>query len=200
MMDVDVDTSYMHDQSLTLSSSFHAARPRSHRPSHRRTTATGPTLMYANSFAPPPHTSFKYNALQSPASSVSVRSSKRTSQTNDHKQARPNHRQPNKPYGDRPERGGRPNHPNAPPAQSSSSLAARMGQPKPKPVNPRRLPAGTPPLQRGDHDQRMKDKKSSQTKLSEMLRGDGMKQWIRSRLIEAGVVNMSVSVLHLLFV
>jgi hypothetical protein len=68
---------------------------------------------------------------------------------------------------------------------------------RPKPILTRRLPAGTPPLAKGDPNQRLKDKKASQNKLAEMLRSDEMKQWLRSRLIEPGVLNMSVSAKHL---
>jgi hypothetical protein len=43
----------------------------------------------------------------------------------------------------------------------------------------------------------MKEKKASQSKLSEMLRSEEMKQWLRSRLVEPGVLNMGVSrVIH----
>lgn len=103
-------------------------------------------------------------------------------------------RQSNKPYGARPDRGPRPGageNGQPPQAGSSSSLASRMN--RPKPINPKRLPAGTPPILKGDAAQRAKEKKASQSKLGEMLRSEEMKQWLRSRLIETGVLNMAVS-------
>jgi hypothetical protein len=50
---------------------------------------------------------------------------------------------------------------------------------------------------KGDAAQRQREKKASQSKLSEMLRSEEMKQWLRSRMVEPGVLDMSVS-MHLL--
>lgn len=112
---------------------------------------------------------------------------RRPEQSNGH-----HHRQTGRPYGARPDRNQRPPDRSQPPPTGSAALAARLGRPPPS-ANSRRAPAGTPPILKGDAAQRTKDKRNSQNKLSEMLRSEEMKQWIRSRLIEDGVLNMSVS-------
>ena len=98
----------------------------------------------------------------------------------------------NKPYAGRPDRrkdgNGMPNDNTGPPHRS--------GRPLPTSAQLKRLPAGTPPILKGDAAQRMKEKKASQSKLSEMLRSEEMKQWLRSRLIEPGVLSMAVSRLN----
>lgn len=101
-------------------------------------------------------------------------------------------RQTGRPYGARPDRNPRPADRSQAAPTGSPALAARLGRP-PTSTHARRAPAGTPPILKGDSAQRTKDKKTSQNRLAEMLRSEEMKQWIRSRVIEDGVLNMSVS-------
>jgi hypothetical protein len=101
----------------------------------------------------------------------------------------------NKPYAGRPER--RKVDANGMPIDGPVPQS-RSGRPLPTAAQIKRLPAGTPPILKGDAAQRLKEKKASQSKLSEMLRSEEMKQWLRSRLIEEGVLNMSVSGPHVL--
>ena len=96
----------------------------------------------------------------------------------------------NKPYAGRPDR--RKVDVNGMPIDGPVPQS-RSGRPPPTAAQLKRLPAGTPPILKGDAAQRLKEKKASQSKLSEMLRSEEMKQWLRSRLIEEGVLNMSVS-------
>lgn len=92
-----------------------------------------------------------------------------------------------KPYAGRPDR--RANGA----TMDNSGPPPRAGRPQPTSAQLKRLPAGTPPILKGDAAQRMKEKKASQSKLAEMLRSEEMKQWLRSRLIEPGVLSMAVS-------
>ena len=96
----------------------------------------------------------------------------------------------NKPYAGRPER--RRVDANGMPIDNAGP-PPRSGRPGPTSAQLKRLPAGTPPILKGDAAQRMKEKKASQSKLSEMLRSEEMKQWLRSRLVEPGSLNMGVS-------
>ena len=95
-----------------------------------------------------------------------------------------------KPYAGRPER--RRLDANGMPIDNAGP-PPRSGRPGPTSAQLKRLPAGTPPILKGDAAQRMKEKKASQSKLSEMLRSEEMKQWLRSRLVEPGSLNMGVS-------
>jgi hypothetical protein len=95
-----------------------------------------------------------------------------------------------KPYAGRPER--RRVDANGMPIDNAGP-PPRSGRPGPTSAQLKRLPAGTPPILKGDAAQRMKEKKASQSKLSEMLRSEEMKQWLRSRLVTPGSLNMGVS-------
>jgi hypothetical protein len=94
-----------------------------------------------------------------------------------------------KPYAGRPER--RRVDANGMPIDNAGP-PPRFGRPGPTSAQLKRLPAGTPPILKGDAAQRMKEKKASQSKLSEMLRSEEMKQWLRSRLVTPGSLNMGV--------
>lgn len=95
-----------------------------------------------------------------------------------------------KPYAGRPER--RRVDANGMPIDTAGP-PPRPGRPGPTSAQLKRLPAGTPPILKGDAAQRMKEKKASQSKLSEMLRSEEMKNWLRSRLRGEGVLDMGVS-------
>ena len=104
------------------------------------------------------------------------------------------HRQPNTPYAkplndrnDGPSRRGRP----AP--ESSNLLVARLGQSN-LPVNPnsRRNPIGMPKPPRPISPERWEAQKAAHSKLNEKMRSEDMKTWLRSRVLQDGVMNMSV--------
>jgi hypothetical protein len=98
-----------------------------------------------------------------------------------------------KPYAGRPER--RRVDANGMPIDNAGP-PPRSGRPGPTSAQLKRLPAGTPPILKGDAAQRLKEKKASQSKLAEMLRSEEMKQWLRSRMRGEGTLDMGVSRFH----
>jgi hypothetical protein len=106
------------------------------------------------------------------------------------------HRPASIPYGKPPadrDAGGRPRGtlpPNGPPG---SNLAARIGRGTINPNSaPGRLPRGTPAGLQKDRAEVKKAQGAAHASLNEKLGGEDMKQWLRSRLIGEGVLNMSV--------
>jgi nuclear RNA export factor len=66
-------------------------------------------------------------------------------------------------------------------------------------MNPRRAPEGTPPILKVADQATTRTAKAEQhAKLQEKLKSDEMRQWIRSRVLAEGVVNLAVR-LNLLF-
>jgi len=76
----------------------------------------------------------------------------------------------------------------------SGPLAARMSHAK-IPINPnsRRDPVGTPRILDQGRPERMEAQKAAHSRLNEKLGGEEMKTWLRSRVLQEGVMNMSVS-------
>lgn len=62
-------------------------------------------------------------------------------------------------------------------------------------LNPRRNPEGTPDVLKDRNPKRAQVQQQQHSKINEVLKGDEIKQWIRSRNISPGVLDMSVSLL-----
>lgn len=89
--------------------------------------------------------------------------------------------------------------PGGPPSRNGQpTLAERMGRGGSRvaaTLNPRRLPEGTPPiLKQREGAERREAQSKAHAKLNEKLGSEEMKQWIRSRQIAPGVMDMSVSI------
>jgi hypothetical protein len=81
-----------------------------------------------------------------------------------------------------------------PPSGPASTLASRLSRPQINPNGkPGRQPQGTPPLLHRDRIEAKKAQASAHSKLNEKLGGEEMRQWLRSRVIGEGIMDMSVS-------
>ena len=105
---------------------------------------------------------------------------------------RPNNNTPYaKPPGDRDGSSGR-RRPDGPPPPLATRLH-KAGKTNLNP-NPRRQPVGTPPILKQARVENKAAQEASHAKLRKQLGSEDMKQWLRSRLIGEGIMDMSVSI------
>jgi nuclear RNA export factor len=97
--------------------------------------------------------------------------------------------------------------PYAKPTSAGQSLSSRIsGAPSSVPsgstrggkrgytnLNPRRNPEGTPDVLKDRNPRHAQVQQQQHSKINEVLKGEEIKQWIRSRNIAPGVLDMSVS-------
>ena len=78
---------------------------------------------------------------------------------------------------------------------AKAPLITRL-QPSRTPINPnsRRDPIGPPQVNNRIPPERVEAQKAAHSKLNEKLRSEDMKMWLRSRLLQEGVMNMSVRI------
>jgi hypothetical protein len=142
-------------------------------------------IYHAQCYLNPPHQR-DYSASQTqPRSQCSYRQSGRMRPANLPYAKSPMDRDPgNRPRG------------TLPPSASTSGLVAglggRGGKINPN-VRPGRQAQGTPPGLQKDRAEGQRIKTVAHSRLNEKLAGDGMREWLRSRMIGEGIMNMSVS-------
>jgi len=75
----------------------------------------------------------------------------------------------------------------------STSVAATRGKRGSTNLNPRRNPEGTPDVLKDRNPKRAQVQQQQHSKINEVLKGEEIRQWIRSRNPAPGVLDMSVS-------
>ncbi|WOO82011.1 mRNA export factor mex67 [Vanrija pseudolonga] len=76
-------------------------------------------------------------------------------------------------------------------SSSSGGQAPARGAKGKRNINPRRNPEGTPDVLRDTNPKRAQVQSQQHSKLNEVLRGDEIKEWLKSRVIAPGVLDMS---------